>query len=327
MKIITIKNIVLSILISMSVVACEKDSVVEVPVTNPELVTACFLSPSADETTLRLLWSAPIFHTTVHDNPEEEDAKVYINDGVNSYQMMYNHSRQLYAINNNNLKIVEDCAHSTWWKYKWKMLWSMWDLGCFSFHGVKNMTTWDGWMITTNNKEYYEKLKKLRWVWMDKDTFDRENSEGYSWYYNIDCLGYKYHMNDISAAIWIEQLKKVDAMNKRRREISEKYNRELINVDWIELPVMKNYADSSNHNYVIKVKNRNELNKYLAEKWISTGVHYIPNNHYNMYKKYWNDTPVTEEIWTKLLSLPIYPTLTEIEQDEVIKEIKNFNSI
>jgi len=225
-----------------------------------------------------------------------------------------------------NLKVIEDCAHSTWWKYKWKMLWSMWDLGCFSFHGVKNMTTWDGWMITTNNKEYYDKLKKLRWVWMDKDTFDREKSDGYSWYYNIDCLGYKYHMNDIAAAIWVEQLKKVDAMNSRRREISEKYTLELNNINLLELPVMKDYASSSNHNYVIKTEYRNELNEYLAWKGISTGVHYIPNNHYNMYKGYWKDTPITEEVWTQLLSLPIYPTLTHSEQDEVINEIKNFIS-
>ena len=63
-----------------------------------------------------------------------------------------------------NLKVIEDCAHATGGKYKGKMLGTIGDIGCFSFHGVKNLTTGDGGMLTTNNKEYYEKVKKLRWV-------------------------------------------------------------------------------------------------------------------------------------------------------------------
>ena len=156
------------------------------------------------------------------------------------------------------------------------------------------MTTGDGGMLVTNNKDYYEKIKKLRWVGMDKDTFDRKADNNYARYYNIDCLWYKYHMNDIAAAIWIE------------------------------IPVMKWYAGHANHNYVIKTQQRNELNEYLAKNDISTWVHYIPNNHYDMYKKFWHKTPITEEVWTKLLTLPLYPSLTDEQVSFVIDKIKNF---
>ena len=223
-----------------------------------------------------------------------------------------------------NLKVIEDCAHATGGKYKGKMLGTIGDIGCFSFHGVKNLTTGDGGMLTTNNKEYYEKVKKLRWVWMDKDTHDREKWGQYSWYYNIDCLGYKYHMNDINAAIGIEQLKKLPFTNGRRKEIAHMYNEGLRGIEWIELPVFREYAESAHHNYVIKTPQRNELNQYLANLKISTGVHYIPNNFYDMYKMYGNPTPVAHEVWEKILTLPLYPNMTDEDVTTVIGAIRNF---
>lgn len=225
-----------------------------------------------------------------------------------------------------NLKVIEDCAHATWGKYKWKSLGTIGDIWCFSFHWVKNMTTWDGGMVVTNNKEYYEKIRKLRWVGMDKDTHDREKWGEYSWYYNIDCLGYKYHMNDINAAIGLEQLKKLSFTNGRRKEITQMYNEWLKNIDWIELPVLREYAESAHHNYVIKTPYRNELNQYLAKLEISTGVHYIPNNFYEMYKIYGNATPITHEVWEKVLTLPLYPSLTDDDVALVINSIRKFKS-
>lgn len=223
-----------------------------------------------------------------------------------------------------NLKVIEDCAHATGGKYKWKMLGTIGDMWCFSFHGVKNITTGDGGMLVTNNKEYYEKIKKLRWVGMDKDTHDREKGGQYAWYYNIDCLGYKYHMNDINAAIWIEQLKKLPFTNGRRKQITEMYNEWLKGIDWIELPVLRDYAESAHHNYVIKTPYRNELNEYLAKLEISTGVHYIPNNFYDMYKQYGNPTPIAHEVWEKVLTLPLYPSLSDEDVALVIASIRKF---
>ncbi|MCK5856212.1 MAG: DUF4249 domain-containing protein [Bacteroidales bacterium] len=106
MKNINTNSIIYSLLISISLIACEKDSNVEVPNVKPELVTACFISPTADQTTLQLSWSAPIFHNTVHEQPIEEDAHVYIFDGANKHQLLFNSIKESYEISKSQLQIV-----------------------------------------------------------------------------------------------------------------------------------------------------------------------------------------------------------------------------
>jgi len=229
----------------------------------------------------------------------------------------------------NNLYLIEDAAHACGSEFKGKKLGSFGDLACFSFHAVKNLATGDGGMIVTNNEQWYRRLEKLRWVGINKDTWSREefqnaDSSRYSWYYDIEELGFKYHMNDINAALGLVQLKKLDKLNKKRRSLVEKYNKELGNLSWLELPKELPYTKSACHNYVIKTNYRDELNDYLAQKNISTGVHYIPNNHYKMYKKFGQPTPVAEKVWTQLLTLPLYPDLSAKQQDEVISAIKKF---
>jgi len=103
-------------------------------------------------------------------------------------------------------------------------------LACFSFHAVKNLATGDGGMIVTNNEQWYRRLEKLRWVGINKDTWSREDFQGagnsrYSWYYDIEELGFKYHMNDINAAIGLVQLKKLDKLNARRLKIVAQYQK------------------------------------------------------------------------------------------------------
>ncbi|MBU2600461.1 DegT/DnrJ/EryC1/StrS family aminotransferase [bacterium] len=224
-----------------------------------------------------------------------------------------------------DLKVIEDVAHGCGGEYKEKKLGSIGDIGCFSFHAVKNLATGDGGMITTNDAEICEKLRKLRWLGVSRDTWDREEKdEKYSWYYSIEDIGYKYHMNDIQAAIGLVQLKKLDSMNNRRREISEAYTNAFKSVSWIEVPTIKKYAKCAYHNYVIKTDYRNELNIYLQEKGISTGVHYIPNNHYSMYRKFGQFTPVSDKVWKKLLTLPLYPDLSDSDVNMIIDTIKKF---
>ena len=162
----------------------------------------------------------------------------------------------------NNLFLIEDCAHAAGGKYKNKMLGSIGDLGCFSFHAVKNIATADGGMVTTNNKEFYERIIKMRWLGITKDTFSRDLGH-YSWYYDVIDFGFKYHMNDITAAIGIVQLEKLEDMNNRRREIVEIYNKELREVGDIVPIAIKNYQFISAHNYVIKTAHRDKLNEYL----------------------------------------------------------------
>jgi len=225
-----------------------------------------------------------------------------------------------------NLRIIEDVAHGCGGKYKDAMLGSIGIMGCFSFHAVKNLPTGDGGMITTNDKALYEKLKKLRWVGIDKGTWSRSSKKAYAWQYSVDELGFKYHMNDITAVIGLAQLKVLDEHNLMRRRIAERYNQAFRKVDWLEIPVEKNYTKSAWHNYVIKVKNnrRNEINEVLASKGISTGVHYEPVHHHKVFGGIKANVPVTEKVWTELLTLPLYPGMSDGECQEVISGIVNF---
>lgn len=223
-----------------------------------------------------------------------------------------------------NLFVIEDAAHACGAEYKNRKIGTLGDMACFSFHAVKNLATGDGGMITTNDEKVYKRLLKLRWCGISKDTWSRDKNKKYSWYYNVEEAGFKYHMNDINAVIGLVQLEKLNWMNGRREAISQMYNQAFNDLDWVETPVVKNYAKSARHNYVIKTPYRDQLNVYLQKKGISTGVHYFPNNLYKMYKKYSRQTPVSDKIWKKLLTLPLYPDLTKKQIRFIIKTIKDF---
>lgn len=225
-----------------------------------------------------------------------------------------------------NLFVIEDAAHACGSEYKGKKHGGLPDtkITCFSFHAVKNLTTGDGGMITTEDTKLYEKLKRLRWLDINKSTWDRIATGSYPWEYRIDELGFKYHMNDIAAVIGLAQLKVLDKHNQRRRAITQKYNEELGNLDWMEIPVEREYTKSSNHMYIIKTEFRNELHEYLIGRGIQTTVHYEPAHHYKVFKDFPAQVPVTERIWKKLLTLPLYPSMKDEEVEKVIDEIQEF---
>jgi perosamine synthetase len=222
-----------------------------------------------------------------------------------------------------DLFVVEDCAHAFGGGYKGRKPGSIGDFGCFSFHAVKNLAAGDGGMIVTNKEDCYERMKKLRWMGITKDTFNR-NIGRYSWFYDVVEPGFKYHMNDITAAIGLAQFENIYWLNEQRKKWSDYYSKNLQGVGDIELPPIKDYMAPSYHNYVIKTSHRDELQEYLKENGISTGVHYYPNHLFDMYKPYYRNLPVTESVWKKVLTLPLFPALSQKEVDLIIKTIKSF---
>lgn len=227
---------------------------------------------------------------------------------------------------NYKLIVVEDAAHGCGGEYAGCKIGRLVRIGCFSFHAIKNLATGDGGMITTEDTDTYNRLRKLRWMGISKDTWQRDHANtGYSWEYTVDEIGYKYHMNDIAAAIGIVQLSKLDDMNNTRRDIVKMYDEAFADVDWIETPTVRSYAKTAQHNYVIKVDRRNELHSFLKDKGISTGVHYVPSNHYKMYKDCNYATPVCNDVWTRLITLPMFPDMTIEQIDKVIESVKSFN--
>lgn len=235
----------------------------------------------------------------------------------------------------NNLAVIEDAAHACGSKYQGRRIGGLLsDTTAFSFHAVKNLSTSDGGMITTNHIELAQRLRRLRWCGIDKSTFDRTEVADadlkscyrrYTWYYEVHELGFKYHMNDVAAALGIVQLQKLDKMNARRREIVQQYNKGLANLVWLELPVERDYTESALHNYVIRTAHRDELNQYLRSKGIATGVHYMPIHLQPCYRqRFWTVLPMAEVVWTKLLTLPLYPDMTDDDVQRVITEITAF---
>lgn len=223
------------------------------------------------------------------------------------------------------LKVIEDCAHACGGEYKGRKLGSIGDIACFSFHAVKNLATGEGGMITFNDKLLNERLRRLRWLGISRDTFSRNlPNKGYSWYYNVEEIGFKCHLNDIPSVIGLVQLKKLDRMNRMREKLSMRYNKYLGRISQVETPVIKSYAKNAHHNYVIKAGSRDKLIEHLKNDGISASVHYIPNHLYDVYKEYKVSLPVAERVWKKLVTLPLYPDLSLKDQDKVIGSIRSF---
>jgi len=223
-----------------------------------------------------------------------------------------------------NLVLIEDVAHGCGGEYHGRKLGTFGKFGCFSFHAVKNLATGEGGMIVTNDDAAAAHFRKLRWLGISKDTWSRESKTQYAWYYTVEEVGMKCHLNDIPSAIGLVQLAKLDRMNERRAYWAGRYNEELADLAWIQRPVAEPDTKPAWHNYAIQTDHRDQLNTFLADRGISTGVHYIPNNHYTMYAKCEGPTPVCEHVWRRLLTMPLYPDLTDAEFGTILQGIRDF---
>jgi len=272
---------------------------------------------------------ADIEEDTLNIDPKDIERKITSRTAAIIVVHYGGHSCDMDAImsiaKKHNLKVIEDCAHGCGGEHKGKKLGSIGNIACFSFHAVKNLTTGEGGMITLNDPELDKRLRKLRWLGITRDTWSRNlKNKGYSWFYDVEEVGFKYHMNDIPAVIGLIQLKKLEKLNQKRRKLYDAYNKAFEGLSQVKRPVIKPYAKNACHNYVLKAKDRNDLIEFLKTKDISTGVHYIPNHLYDMYEKYRVKLPVTERVWEKLITLPLFPDLTAKEQSHVVDSIRAF---
>ena len=225
------------------------------------------------------------------------------------------------------LMVIEDAAHACGSRYRGQMIGGLEsDATCFSFHAVKNLATGDGGMVTTAHEWLDRKLRKLRWCGIDKDTWKRTKDldGGYGWYYEIERLGYKCHMNDIAASIGLVQLEKLDSTNAVRWAVAKRYSEAFARLRWLKCPVVPPEPVLAHHNYVIKTPYRDELNLWLRERDIYTGVHYMPIHLQPYYKRSGVRLPMAEEVWPRLLTLPLYPDLTDGDVERVIDGVLEF---
>jgi perosamine synthetase len=213
-----------------------------------------------------------------------------------------------------NVPAIYDCAHAAGGRFD-----AAGKLCCWSFHAVKNLATGDGGMLTLDDDQHYQKALRLRWLGIDKSTWNRSAVERrYWWEYNIDQVGYKYHMNDITAALGLVQLEKLEEMQAKRHRLVHQYLEELAGVPGLELPVYD--PDSSWHMFAVRTAHRNELSLHLQSCEISTGVHYKPIHLYPLYHKH--SLPVAEREWQTLLTLPLFPDLTSDQVSFIAAQVK-----
>jgi len=212
-----------------------------------------------------------------------------------------------------NLLLMEDAAHATGSTYNNKKIGVHGTAVCFSFHPVKNLAMPTGGAITLNDKnfkKYESKLKSLRWCGIT-------NRKGVK--YDVDKVGWNYYMNEFSAAIGIEQLKKLKKLNEQRKKIAKKYSNEIeINS---KMPFNK---ECTYHIFWLQVKNRDNFIKKMRAKGIETGIHYLPIHKMSIYKGK-HHLPVTEEIAKKIVSIPIHPNLSDYDIDKIIKNSNKLN--
>ena len=215
------------------------------------------------------------------------------------------------------------------------------DLAIFSFHPVKHIASGEGGMITTNDEKLYEKLLQLRTHGIVKDDNKYKNSidfavgssvgsdgvENYpGWYMEMQDLGYNYRLTDFQAALGSSQLKRADEGIKKRRDLAAKYKKAFENKNFIkgQSGVIEGHAY---HLYIIEVENRVGLYNYLRENKIFAQIHYIPCHLMPYYRDLgWKegDLPIAEQYYKNCISLPMFPTLTEDEQEFVIEKINSF---
>ena len=200
------------------------------------------------------------------------------------------------------------------------------DVTVFSFHPVKHIATGEGGMVTTNDKELFDRLSLLRTHGITKNPACLHENHG-GWYYEMQELGYNYRLTDFQAALGLSQLKRADEGLKRRQKIAVRYNEAFKRIADIQTPYASPDVFHAYHLYIIQVPDRLDLYNYLHENGIYAQVHYIPLHLMPYNREQGNkpgDLPVAEKYYSRCLSLPMFPTLTDEEQEYVIKKIEYY---
>ncbi|MCS7459896.1 DegT/DnrJ/EryC1/StrS family aminotransferase [Paenibacillus doosanensis] len=234
----------------------------------------------------------------------------------------------------NNLFVSEDAAHGLYTEYKGRMIGDC-PKGTvsYSFYATKNLATGEGGMLVTDNEEIANKARVLITHGMSRNAWNRY-AKGGSWMYDIQEPGYKYNMFDLQAALGLKQLERLSEMQERREEIAEIYNEAFKCLDGIEIPKISEYTTNHSwHLYIVKINgehvniSRDQFITELANRNVGTSVHFIPLHLMSAYRDRYGyklgDFPIAEKWFENIVSLPLYPTMTNSDVQYVIDAVKD----
>jgi dTDP-4-amino-4,6-dideoxygalactose transaminase len=231
-----------------------------------------------------------------------------------------------------DFRVIEDAAHALPARYREKMIGTIGDITCFSFYATKTITTGEGGMAATENPEWAERMRIMGLHGISKDAWKRYTAEG-SWYYEILYPGFKYNLTDIAAAIGIEQLKKCTHFWEIRQRYAALYNEGFQDVPAIITPSVAPEAQHAWHLYMIQLDlerlriGRNEFIALLKQEGIGTSVHFIPLHLHPYYRDTFGygpaDFPRASFVFERIVSLPIYPKMTDADVQRVIDTVRS----
>jgi perosamine synthetase len=260
----------------------------------------------------------------------EENDKINCIIPVHLYGFSCNMKQISHLVKKHEVRMVEDCAQSVGVQFGDKKVGSFGDAGCFSFYATKNITTGEGGMLVTSSEEV-----KKRALLMRNHGQDKTPKEKFAhWRYDVTDLGFNFRMSEIEAAIGLKQMEKLDLITESRRAIAKRYKEELENIDGLEMlhdPESKNYRQGVFHLLEVKVEEkypltRDKLYDFLKKEGITTGVHYPPLHMFSYYhettKYRIGDFPCAEALYSKILSLPMFPFMTNEEFQRIINALK-----
>ena len=213
--------------------------------------------------------------------------------------------------------VIEDAAHACYTQNAGKYA----DITIWSFQAVKSLPIFDGGAVTTNDETVYKKLRTLTWLGVEKSTWDRVGKK-YTWDYDItQSQGIKGYMTDVQAVIGLGQLRRLPLTLARRRTIQRRYNEVFRGHSWFKEPAPSETVQY----YTPQFENRDGLSEWLAEKGITTSVHFKPLHCMTYWRKAMkNPLPIADKVWPKLLTLPCHNSLTDLDIRYIINQVLNF---
>lgn len=213
--------------------------------------------------------------------------------------------------------IIEDAAHAMYTHGV-----GQGDIVVWSFQAVKSLPIFDGGMITTNDEEIYKKLRPMTWLGVEKLTYERVNGGRYTWDYDVKIgNGIKAYMTDPQAILGLGQMRRLEQTNERRRQIQSMYNEAFNGYKWFKAP---EYTHTVQY-YTPEWEDRDGLSEWLSEQGIHTSVHFKPISEFTYWKKAKKrPLPQQDEVWTKLLSLPVHNALTDEDVEYVVEKVKEY---
>lgn len=230
-----------------------------------------------------------------------------------------------------NVFVVEDCAHAIGTKFCNKHVGTFGNIGCFSFYPTKNITTIEGGMIVSNNQNIEQYVRRARSHGINRSLIQRYET-GMPWEYDIEEPGYNYRLDEIRSSLGLSQLRRIKKINQLRRNAVEYYNNKLKEITGIITPEISKNDEDAHHLYMIRITDefgmtRTELFKKLLKNGISTTVHYKPLHRFSVFKKLaktYDNLENASILYSQLLSLPLFPTITRKEQNLVINGITKY---